>query len=485
MTDKIINRRRFLEITSSTIAGIGLSSLFAGCQVNNKTISFKKRPNILFILTDQQSAGAMSCVGNKDVKTPAIDSIAKNGVIFERVYCSQPLCCPARTSMLTGKWPHEINIQTNNDYGTQLNKISALFIGRIMTNAGYDCAHIGKWHFPVSPERKDIHGFDTVEYAKFNGVDEQMSQSCVDFIKKNRKRPFFLVASFVNPHDICEWARGDKLPNGDIPDAPDEKDCPPLPANFEIPKDEPEILRYVQRSDKVVYPVVGWKPAKWRQYRWAYYRLIELVDKRIGIILDAVHKAGLEENTLIIFSSDHGDGCGAHRWNQKQILYEEVVRVPFIVSLKGVTKAGSKDREYLISNCIDLMPTICDYADIGKPQGLVGQSVRPIAEGNKPKNWRSFVVSETAFSSNVGGDKLMIVNGNRIKGRMLRSNRYKYIAYSEGSIREQLFDIDKDSGEMTNLAYNPRYKTVLNEHRLLLAKWCKENNDSFTVPKTS
>lgn len=447
-----------------------------------------KRPNILYIMTDQQCADAISCAGNKDIKTPAIDSIAENGIRFEKAYCTQPLCVPSRVSKFTGRMPHETGVTFN------MNRLQLYcpMIGKMLSDAGYDCGYVGKWHVTISPEEKDLHGFescystnpkdqkacfgfDLSEENTKKEPDFNIAPACIDFTNRKRNKPFFLVASFNNPHDICQWARGDRHPNGRIDDAPGADECPQLPDNFEIPDFEPQIIRQHQKQAPFFYPVVNWRDRKWRQYRWAYYRLVELIDSRIGLILEALRKSGRQDNTLVIFSSDHGDGNAAHKWNQKMLLYDETTRIPLIASLKGVTHAGSVDSDHLVSNGLDLMPTLCDYAGIEPPAGLEGKSIRPLIEGRNPDNWRKFVVSETDLHHKYG-------EPDHNCGRMLRTSGYKYIVYSKGSLREQLFDMEKDPGEMNNLAVNPDYKDTLQRHRRLLAGWCKQTNDFFIVP---
>jgi arylsulfatase A-like enzyme len=248
-----------------------------------------------------------------------------------------------------------------------------------------------------------------------------------------------------------------------------------LPDNFAIPENEPDVIRKVQHSSMSVYPSVDWTPDKWRQYRWAYYRLIEKVDAQIGEVLEALRNAGVEDNTLVVFTADHGDGAAAHHWNQKQVLYEEPTRVPFIVSGKKFTEAGQVDRTHLVSTGLDLIPTVCDYAGVPVPEGLRGRSVRPLAEGNQPAQWRDFLVSETEFEYEK--------TATGIRGRMLRTPQYKYIVYSEGTPREQLFDMQTDPGEMNNLAVDAGKKAVLEECRARLAQWSKDTGDTFGVDK--
>jgi arylsulfatase A-like enzyme len=199
----------------------------------------------------------------------------------------------------------------------------------------------------------------------------------------------------------------------------------------------------------------------WRLHRWAYCRLTEMVDEKIGRVLDAVKQAGIEDDTLIVFTSDHGDMDSSHRLEHKQVLYEESTRIPFIISYKGVVPAGVVDEEHFISNGLDTLPTFCDYAGIMPPNDIFGKSIRPIAEEKPVENWRDSIVVESKY------------------GRMIRTKRFKYNIYDSGKHREQLIDLKNDPGEMNNLAYDDKYKDVLNSHRKLLAKWAKRTDDKI------
>ncbi len=460
-----LNRREFLEVSA-------LGALGARGAASAAVTDTDARPNILVILTDQQCADTMSCAGNADLKTPAMDRLAEQGVRFANAYCANPLCVPSRTAMMTGRMPHETGIRNNQDGRTA--SFDTPVLGRFFTDAGYECGYAGKWHLPPKESQSDVHGFTWFPEGNERRADAGISEAVEQFLERQRTRPFLMVASFVNPHDICQWARGDRLPHGSIPDPPDPARCPALPSNFAIPEHEPEVLRKVWRASKSVYPSVDWSPDKWRQYRWAYCRLVEKVDAQVGQVLDALKNAGREDDTLIVFTSDHGDGNAAHHWNQKQALYEEPARVPFIVSGKRFAKPNGVDREHLVSTGLDLIPTLCDYAGIAVPDGLRGRSVRPLAQGEEVHDWRDAVVSETEFEYE------KTVTG--ILGRMLRTQRHKYIVYSEGALREQLFDMADDPGEMNNLAVDPASKPILDACRNRLAQWERETSDTFEIP---
>lgn len=426
------------------------------------------RPNIIFIFTDQQQAGMMSCAGNKYLHTPAMDSLATTGVRFEKAYSTNPVCLPARFSMMTGLMPSELGIRSN-DVGwldTVPEEITKHAMGWLFRNAGYDVGYGGKVHLPkeMTPEAM---GFERITPNQ----REELADASIEFIRRERDQPFLLVSSFINPHDICFMAIGDyqeidkkrlsnemraleaamKFPEGVSQDEFFAKHCPPLPANFEPQGQEPEAIRMIleQRLFKK-HARETWPDEKWRMHRWAYCRLTEMVDAHIGRILDAVRENGLEENTLIVFSSDHGDMDSAHRMEHKTALYEEASRIPLIVSYKGVTPPGSVNNTHLVSNGLDLIPTLCDYAGIEPPDGLTGRSFRALAEGKTPQSWRSHLWIESEF------------------GYMLQGERYKYVLYDEGENREQLIDLKEDPGEMKNLATDPVYQNILKRMNSLL-----------------
>ena len=199
------------------------------------------------------------------------------------------------------------------------------------------------------------------------------------FLATKRSQPFLAWVSFLNPHNICEWARGESLPQGPIGTAPPAVHCPPLRANHGPQKNEPDIMTLMRQSyqNNPMFPVGNFDDARWRQYQWAYYRLIEKVDAQIGVVLQALRDNHLEENTIVVFAADHGDCQGAHRWNQKTVFYEESARVPFLVRYPGVVRTGLSD--HLVNTGIDLMPTLCSLAGIEWPANGDGISLMKAA----------------------------------------------------------------------------------------------------------
>ena len=405
-----------------------------------------KQPNILLIMTDQQSGQALSCSGAQWVDTPAMDRLARHGVRFENAYCTSPLSGPSRSALFTGAFPDKAGLIRN---GTPLpDSLSRRTLGNLLSEAGYDCLYAGKWHaHELSMPEDGRYGFRCIYGFK----DEGLAEAVVKELRKKRKAPFFMVASFNNPHNICEFAREQDLPEGNLPPA-DTSAFPPLPENFEPNADDADVLTMEKQQNYSLYPTVRYDEMQWRRYRWAYARLVEKVDAEIGKIVDELDRTDAWQNTIVIFTSDHGDGIGAHRWNQKSALYEEIVNIPLSVSVPGI-KPGKRNQ--LVSNGVDLFASICDWA-LGHQAGQ-GQSIRPVIE--QDSDGQEYVVTETAFDRGT------------TRGWMLRTKEYKYVVYDKGPFREQLFHIESDRGEQHNLSSLSEYQEVLARHRRYLSSW--------------
>ena len=464
------------KITRRQLIGTGAAGLCA-LALGSPTRSYaqaakqKKRPNVLIITTDQQRVDAMSAVGNKWVKTPNMDSLVANGVYFTNSYTPYPLCSPARAALHTSRMSHEIGVDRNNLPVDPAIPLS----GHIFREAGYDTGYAGKWHCPETYPTSGIAGYEVLNTTTRTGklaqaVDEATMNAAIQFIGRKREKPFLAVVSFINPHDICLPAGGDspildQVWNRYQPPAGAE--IPPLPANFDKTEGAPEGF-----SRKALHD--DWDENQWRRYIYAYYRMMEDVDRQVGQVLQSLRQTGQEDNTLIIFTSDHGEGLASHRWTGKMMYYEEEAAVPLIVSWKGVTPAGRIDREHLAS-ALDVLPTICDYAGVKSQAVMRGQSLRPVIE--KPQQaGHEYVVSEMA--------------GGQARSFMVRTKRYKYMVFpgAAGQKLEMLFDMPADPGEMKNIAGQPALAKELERHRKMLAQWNKlaeeDKHPAKPAPKT-
>ena len=480
----MLKRRDFLKLAGAASLTFPMLGKTAGSTFQSLEKSATARPNILLIITDQQFAEVMSCrMGKQFLNTPAMDGLAAGGLLCTRAYSANPLCMPLRNSLFTGRYPHETGV-TSNDTRDPLDPQKLPCMGTYFRNAGYATAYSGKWHINFNPRDQQAHGFEIFAEKSSGGHDAGVTAGAEKFLAQPHSKPFLLVASYLNPHNICEWARRlagrqQELNCGEIGAPPALEKLPPPPANLEPPADEPDGMTTIRRGYQVEngpFPVGKFTPDDWRKHRWGYYRMAELVDAEIGKLLAALKKTGLAENTLIVFTADHGDCAGAHGFNQKTVFYEESARVPLLVAWPGKTPVAISDK--LINIGIDILPTLLDAAGVAAPQQLPGRSLLLLALGKSVGDWREFVVVQNHMV------QTGMVEGLKpeMAGRMVRTDRYKYCVYSRGQRRESLVDLQNDPGEMKNLAADPACRDVLLQHRALLVQWGAEQHDPL-VPE--
>nr|MDO8115183.1 sulfatase-like hydrolase/transferase [Candidatus Sigynarchaeota archaeon] len=219
----------------------------------------------------------------------------------------------------------------------------------------------------------------------------------------------------------------------------------------------------------------------WRQYLWGYYRLVEHVDRIVGTILNALNSSQHARNTIVVFTADHGEGMAEHGWNQKQAFYDAVARVPFIISHPGSSIKGKSNRGLLVNSGVDVIPTLADLASVpldNQKYKFPGKSIKDAVFEIDSAPPEHHVVSESEFG---GFATNKWTHEDRAYGRMVRTPRFKYMAYSRGRVREFLVDMEADPGEMINLALDSRYTSELRRHRQLLKEWCIKTGDDFPV----
>lgn len=429
-----LNRREFLVGSGVAAAGLALPAVAAPRAA---------RPNFLFIVADQLGFDALSAQGCPDVRTPNLDRLLARGTSFQLGHSPSPVCSPARSSMFTGRMPVETGVVVNSlairpDLPT---------MGSWLRKAGYDTAYCGKWHLPEGYPR-EIEGFDILPVGAGQGdiCDRLVSRNCAAFLR-NRKseQPFLLVSSFLEPHDICYWAiEAKNLVPVELPFPQLAGQLPKLPPNFGVfPKAPARLAGTTFRGFA--------SEEQWRYYIHVYYRMVEMLDADVGRVLDALEEAGLAEDTVVVFTSDHGEGRGRHNHVQKWYPYEEAVRVPFFVSCPGRLPTGVRDETHLVSH-VDILPTLCEMAGIEPPPMSVGRSLAPLLTG-KAVDWRDHLVCEVQET-----------------GRMVRTARYKFVRYA-GDPVVQLFDMLEDPWETRNLAEEARFADTVRDHDRLLAEW--------------
>jgi len=409
----LVNRRDFIKLSGSAVALLANGTLKKNVHAARQS-NRQKPKNILLILTDQQHIDTIAAGGCRNVRTPALDRLKTSGVSFTQSYSTNPVCSPARSCVFTGRTSSETGVFTNGrPIRSNIPNLGHWF----SQQTDYETFYAGKWHLPRT-YTNNIPGFKVINtgIGGFGYLcDTVMSRSCEGFLKtRSKSKPFLLIASYMQPHDICEWLRLNM-------DNPNEMrypqlagELPELPDNFEFDENEPGAIKKRRLGNE---PFKGkWNKEQWRYYRWSYYRNIEHLDAEISRILQAIQDCGYSKDTMIVLTSDHGEGLAHHQMVRKNTLYDEAAKVPLLFSWPGHISENITDTTHPVSG-LDIMPTLCDYAGIKPPKNIRGSSLRPILEG-RPEPDHNFIVTEV--SSNTG--------------RMVRTPSFKYITYKDDSV---------------------------------------------------
>ncbi len=470
-----------------------LTSLIALCGIlgNAQAADPAKRPNIVFIFTDDHASHAMSCYGSKVNKTPNLDRIAAEGVKFQNCFCTNSLCGPSRAVILTGKHSHLNGFIDNRSTFDASQQTFA----KLLQKSGYQTSVIGKWHLVSNPT-----GFDHYEILVGQGpyynppmirdgekvrhtgyTTSVITDLALDWLKNQRdpNKPFMLMFQHKAPHR--EWQPGpgyfDLYKDVEIPepatlfddyegrgtaaktqDMSMEKTLTPLdlklvPPNYlneeqlamwhEAYDEENEAFRKADLKGK---DLVRWK---YQRYIKDYLRSVAAVDDSVGQMLDYLDESGLAENTVVFYSSDQGFYLGDHGWFDKRFMYEESLRMPFLCRWPGVTKPGSVNED-LVQN-LDFAETFLDIAGVEVPKDMQGRSIVPLLKGETPSDWREAVYYHYYEYPAVHAVQ-------RHYG--VRTDRYKLIHFY--NIDEwELYDLKSDPDELRNVVNESQYKEVI------------------------
>ncbi|MEM8737926.1 MAG: sulfatase-like hydrolase/transferase [Planctomycetota bacterium] len=416
-------RRRFLQTCAATGAGLSAGPRLFG---QAPAAPQNRPPNILIISTDQWHHQVFSHLGYPGISTPHSDRIAQRSVRFSRSYAADPVCAPSRTSWITGRMPIEHGVIGNGH--KVLPDIPDM--GQWFSRHGYETAHFGKWHTSGRNPRKS-HDHNHGMHPAGQYGDLSVAQMASAFLRgRHSRKPFLAHVAFMNPHDICQascFYTGDEQ----LPIEADQ--LPPLPDNFHARPDEPGTLLARVRNSHRRAMHKTWTDTDWRLYRWMYLRYCEMVDLAIGQVLDAFEASGEADRTLLLYTSDHGEGMGHHGLFTKAFMYESAARVPFYLALPGHTQPNTQN-DSIFTSGIDLLPTCCAAADLPPPPNLCGRDILAQYRGDQPT--RQTITCSASFG-----------------GQLVRDDRYKLIAYRNDP-RVQLFDLQDDPDETVNLAPN-------------------------------
>ena len=430
--------------------------------------SIDQPPNVILIISDQWSTKVSDGSGNYDngILTPGIDLLAKQGISFKQAYSTYPLCTPARASLFTGLYSH------HNDVGFNLKKDSILAraqftptLGKSFKEAGYNVAYFGKEHaggygYASATEFGSMTHSNGGMLAEGSAYDPIFTEDAIKYIKDKKDKPFFMTLSLINPHDICR-VLGGKVQGATFADAihfarnDDEpylrfQPRPDLPNNHEVAYEKGMILH----EDFMYKEVFELNEDQWKRFISTYQLLIENTDRLIGLLLKNLKEQGLEENTIVMFTTDHGEMSGSHKLIAKTTFYEESSKIPVIIRYPKEIKQSTTNNNTLVST-IDIMPTLLDLAGVGIPKGIDGKSFKKqILESGVSTNEFDIVFSQNQF------------------GRMVRYDEFKYVrSVVYGITYEILYDIDKDPTESKNLLEDPKFKNQLIKGRKLLDDW--------------
>ncbi len=475
-----------------------------------------KRPNILFIFTDDHASHSIGAYGSKINKTPNFDRIANGGMLFENCFCTNSICGPSRAVIQTGKYSHINGFLTN---GNKFDGTQQTF-PKLLKKAGYETAVIGKWHlgehmapqgysysevlvgqgpYYNPPMLRDVNGDGERERIKYTGyTTDIITDLALEWLKNSRdeEKPFMLMYQHKAPHR--EWAPGPgyfhMYDDVDIPEpdnlfddystrgraaheqdmsisktmtARDLKLTPPPYLNEEQlkvwnaayePKNEAFRKANLKGDD-----LIRWK---YQRYIKDYLRCIASVDDNIGRVLDYLDESGLAKDTVVIYSSDQGFYLGDHGWFDKRFMYEESYRQPLMVRWPGVTKKGSRDK-HLVSN-VDFAETFLEIAGVSIPDDMQGYSLVPLLKGKAPADWRKSHYYQYYEFLNDRRTAHMV---RRHYGA--RTDRYKLMHFY--NIDEwELFDLEADPLEMTNIYNEPQYKGLVKELKAEIKRLQKE-----------
>ena len=454
---------------------------------------FASAPNLLVIQTDEHNFRTLGCyrdtlppeqafIWGKDafVETPNIDWLAKNGALCTSFYATTPVCSPSRAALISGMYPHKTPVNTNNISLSD----DVITFAELLKREGHRTGYIGKWHLDGggkpqwAPKRKfgfedNRFMFNRGHWKKFidtpegpavgaknkdgqpsyslDGADEKtfatdwLSNKTIDFIKADPKTPFCLMVAIPDPHGPNSVrAPYDTMYN----DMKIE-----MPRTMTIPGEEQPFW-----GKAMVNTLQQQSMAK-------YFGMVKCIDDNFGNILDALRETGQLENTMIVFTSDHGDLCGEHCRHNKGVPYEASAKVPFIMYYPPAVKAGIVIDEAM--SCVDFLPTsfaLLGYKTAGKEAGRDASAF--FKTGTAPKGWNDMAFLRSTGDRTAASAWLCAV-----------SDRYKLVISRTED--PWLFDLEKDPDETTNFAQRPKHRKLIRDYSTQLMAYAKAQDDPF------
>ncbi len=444
------------------------------------------KPNLLFISCDQQRWDCLGFNGVYPVKTPNIDRLACEGISFDNSYTPLPTCCPARQALLCGKRPERFGALWNFDQGTPIGSVTAdaFSWARSLNEMGYRTGYVGKWHVSPTltpldfgyedyvsdaalrayqrkkhPEHSFKSGFfgEVSPYPYEDSPTHRNAAEVIDLIEKYGDEPWHIKMDFPEPHLPCRPSE---------PFASMYKSVPKWNAFDDSLVNKP----FIQRQMRLNWDTerLGWDEL--HETARLYYGYISQIDDAIGRVIKHLEDKGMLDNTIIIYTADHGDLCGDRKMMDKHyVMYDEVVRVPLVIRYPHLIKGGIHCKA-LVTNMLDLVPTILELVGAPVPCDLDGISLMEYFKDEKRESLRKYA--------------LVTYNGQQFglyTQRMIRNEKYKYVW--NPTDMDELYDMENDPYELENLSGKEEYQELLKQLRLDLLNEL-DAVDDCTAPKS-
>ncbi|MEP7271546.1 MAG: sulfatase [Acidobacteriota bacterium] len=447
------------------------------------------KPNIVFIMVDDLAAHAVSAYGSRLIKTPNIDRLANEGMRFDNCFVTNSICTPSRAAILTGKYAHINGVPVFNHIDS-----SQPMLPKYLQKAGYHTGMVGKWHLggqnPNRPEDGKPAGFDywnilpgqgayfdpvfieMGERKKLTGyITDLITDLAIKFVQSRpAEKPFFLMYHHKAPHR--NW-QPDEIHRKQF-----ENFDPPLPATFDddyrgksdaARNSTMHIDEDLTPADVKVEPPPGLSGAalkrwKFKRYMQDYLACVAAMDESLGRFLDYLDQSGLKQNTVVIFTSDQGFFLGEHNFFDKRFMYEESLRMPFVIRWPGQIKPGSVSKGMILN--VDFAPTMLAAAGLTPASDMQGRSFVPLLKGQTPRDWRTSMYYRYYHPG----------HHNVAAHYGVRTERYKLIYFNKLD-QWEMYDLKVDPGEMRNVYSDPAYSATLRMMKKRLSELRKELKD--------
>jgi len=450
---------------------LSLLVLLASCL----QVSAADRPNIVFMFCDDLRYDCLGANGNKIIHTPNIDRLAAEGVSFDRAFVTTAICVTSRANIMTGQYAARTGWRHGTFRGKVLTpKQRAMTYHGILKDNGYKIGYIGKYHLGRPPE--DFFDYNAAyagqgRYRNPNLPDHltahigTQAEEGLAELAKDSDKPFALTVGFKSPHvqdgNKPPFYPYDKKRTGHLYT---DVTIPPAPlSDEEFFQTQPDFIRDPNNLNRQRW---GWRlkdPEQYQQSVKGYYRCVSGVDLVVGRVVDKLKELGIEKNTILVFSSEHGVYLGQRGLAGKWLAHEPSIHIPLIVFDPRLPKEQRGTRRDQMALTIDLAPTFLDWAGVSKTERMQGESLVPIIEGEDPEDWRTEFFYDHYFIP------------NRIPpSEAVRTEKWKYIRYVQSDpLFEELYDLENDPLEAKNLAADPASKKTLETMRNKWSEWRK------------